>query len=121
MKSGLTSLEAQKRALEEINFFDVLSTGSEDNKRHFEMLAHGVELIESIDTGTILTIGDRYCRDGAYLKKRLGCRVVASDLDLSRMIEAKKRGYVDDVLNVNAEKISLPDESFDVVFAKESR
>lgn len=116
----LTATEAQKKALEEIKFFDVLSEQSEDNKRHFEMLSHGVRLIENLNPSSILTIGDRFCRDGAYLKKQLECEVTASDLDLSKMIEAKNRGYVDDILNLNAEHLLLQDGAFDVVFTKES-
>jgi len=105
---------------EQGNFFDVLSENSEDNKRHFEMLSYGMRLIKDLNPTSILTLGDRFCRDGAYLKKELGCKVVASDLELSQTSEVKQRGYVDDLLTINAEKIPLLDGDFDVVFTKES-
>jgi ubiquinone/menaquinone biosynthesis C-methylase UbiE len=114
------TIENHQNDLDKLSFFDVLDTNLEDNKRHHTMLNHGVDLINFLKIDSVLTLGDKYCRDAAFIKKELQCYSVASDLNLSNMSKAKDIGYVDDIYNINAENILLTDESFDVVFCKES-
>lgn len=109
-----------KKDLNKLHFFDVLDHTLDDNKRHFIMLDYGIKLIRNLDLHNILTIGDKFCRDAAYIKNQLKITVTASDLDTSNMQKAQQLGYVDNMLNINAENIDLPSDSFDVVFCKES-
>lgn len=121
MKNFITeTTNSHKTDLQNLSFFDVLDTNLEDNKRHHAMLRHGIDLIDFLTINSVLTLGDKHCRDASFIKQKLGCYSVASDLELSKMSRAKDIGYVDDILNVNAENILLQDESFDVVFCKES-
>ena len=109
-----------RKNLNTLSFFDVLDINMDDNKRHHLMLKHGIELINQLNPVNVLTLGDKYCRDASVIKNELRCKTVASDLELSKMTEAKERGYVDEILHINAENIPLIDDSFDIVFCKES-
>lgn len=114
------TINSHKMNSQNLSFFDVLDTALDDNKRHHTMLKYGIDLIDFLGINSVLTLGDKYCRDASFIKNQLQCYSVASDLELSRMFQAKSMGYVDEILNINAENISLNDESFDVVFCKES-
>lgn len=119
-KAIQNSIEFHKKDLKKLHFFDVLNTNLDDNKRHFLMLDYGIKLISNLNISNVLTIGDKYCRDASYIKTQLRVNATASDLDTSNMKKAKEIGYIDDIININAEHISLEDDSFDVVFCKES-
>jgi len=68
----------------------------------------------------ILTIGDGKGGKEAALFRRLGHRATASDICTEVLSEAQRRGMIEEFVEENAERLSFPDDSFDVVFCKES-
>lgn len=67
-----------------------------------------------------LTIGDASGYDSLMLKESGISHVVASSLDTSRLKLAHAAGEIQEYLEINAEVISLPDDSFDYVLCKEA-
>ena len=67
-----------------------------------------------------LTIGDQSGHDSLMLKEAGISHVVASSLDTSRLKLAHESGEIEKYLEINAEVISLPDDSFDYVLCKEA-
>jgi SAM-dependent methyltransferase len=94
--------------------------GQQDTKRHFKMLETALPIVTSIRAKNILTIGDNRGRDAAFFKKKAGCHVTASDLDISKLLPAKADGFIDDCQVIDVEKIAFADDSFDIVVVKES-
>jgi SAM-dependent methyltransferase len=92
----------------------------EDTRRHYEMLSNSLPFLRSIEPSSVLTIGDNLARDAGYIKKNLSCNVVASNITIDGLSRAKDFGYVDDVVQIDAEDISYKNNEFDVVFVKES-
>ncbi len=70
---------------------------------------------------TWLTVGDgRYGLDSIRLR-RLGCRsVLPTDIGDAFLAEARLQGLIDDYRVEDAERMSFADDSFDMVFCKES-
>lgn len=69
---------------------------------------------------TWLTIGDsRYGKDAHYIEER-GGEVLATDISIALLKEARNSGFIKDFKRENAEGLSFKDESFDFVFCKES-
>jgi SAM-dependent methyltransferase len=91
-----------------------------DTARHYNMLSSSLAFFNLIKPESVLTIGDNLARDAGYIKKQIGCFVAASDLDTSNLFKAKLKRFVDDIFDVDIEKIPFDDNFFDVVFAKES-
>lgn len=91
-----------------------------DTARHYCMLDNSLSFLKFINPKSVLTVGDNLARDAGYIKKKIGCSVIASDLSTRGLFEAKLRGFVDDIIDVDIEKIPFEDNSFDIVFAKES-
>jgi SAM-dependent methyltransferase len=92
----------------------------DDTKRHFEMLSHSLPILKLLNPSCVLTIGDNRGRDAFFIKKNIDCHVVASDLDNKKLINAVNDGYIDECKVIDVENIDYPDNSFDLVFAKES-
>ena len=67
-----------------------------------------------------LTIGDAYGHDSLLLRERGIRQVVASNLNTGLLKRGHEQGAIGDYLEINAETISLPDESFDYVLCKEA-
>jgi ubiquinone/menaquinone biosynthesis C-methylase UbiE len=68
---------------------------------------------------SILTIGDGSAHEAVLLKSQ-GHTVTASDISVGRLEKIKDSGYIDDCLELDAESLSLQDNSYDFVFAKET-
>lgn len=68
---------------------------------------------------TILTIGDGSAHEAVLLKSQ-GHTVTASDIAIGRLEKIKDSGYIDDCLELNAESLSLQDNSYDFVLTKET-
>lgn len=92
----------------------------DDTKRHFELLESCLPIAAALRPSTIMTIGDNRGRDAAFFKMKLGCKVTATDLDISKLIPAKRDGFIDDCRIVDVERIDMPDDSVDLVVAKET-
>lgn len=92
-----------------------------DTMRHHEMLKEGLKLVSHTDPASIMTIGDNLGRDAAFFKKYFpNAFCTASDLDTSHLSGAVADGHLDNVLDIDVEKIPIPDETVDIVVAKES-
>lgn len=66
-----------------------------------------------------LTVGDGVATDANWLMEQ-GIDVVASDISSKYLMEAKKKGYIKEWSEENAEKLSFDDNSFDYVLCKQS-
>ena len=73
-----------------------------------------------ISTDSWLTIGDAYGHDAFMLKKCGVLNVTASNLESSNLEAGFKSNLVDNYLTINAESISLANDSFDYVLCKEA-
>lgn len=92
-----------------------------DTLRHWEILGTTDSMIRTLDCGSVLTVGDNYCRDAAYIKRTSGCYAIASDLRMGRdMDKAVKLSHVDKVIDADVENLPMEDNSVDLVFAKEA-
>jgi SAM-dependent methyltransferase len=67
-----------------------------------------------------LTIGDHYGHDSLLIKDHGNKRVTPSSLNTYQLSNAKNLGLIENYLCINAEKINLPDNSFDFVVCKEA-
>jgi len=67
-----------------------------------------------------LTIGDAYGHDAMMLMRSGMGKVTASNLDASNLQLSLQSGNIKDCLEINAEKIPLPDSSFDYILCKEA-
>jgi SAM-dependent methyltransferase len=93
---------------------------SVDNWRHLRMRAHLQPLLSAFPGARWLTVGDgAFGSDAHYLLQR-GADAVASSLVTDTLQQAAARGFIKDYLQVNAEQIDLPDNSFDFVLCKEA-
>lgn len=72
------------------------------------------------DGGSWLTIGDAYGHDSLMLRDHGIGTVVASNLNASLLRMGREAGALGEVLEINAESIALPDDSFDYVLCKEA-
>jgi SAM-dependent methyltransferase len=86
---------------------------------HWLVLDELKPLWETEEKRRFLTVGDGRALEARFLKS-LGHQVVASDVCGQHLARAKELSYIDDYLELNAEKMALPDESFDFVLAKET-
>lgn len=91
-----------------------------DYWRHERMYNTLLPVCQSYPGTHWLTIGDgRYGTDAHYLMKQ-GLSVLASDINVSSLHEAKKNGFINDYSLENAENLSFNDNHFDFVLCKES-
>lgn len=93
---------------------------SVDNWRHERMRAHLLPLLQSCPQSSWLTVGDGSYGSDAHYLRRHHAQVTASSLVTDQLHEAQRRGYIGDYLRINAERIELPDRSFDFVLCKEA-
>lgn len=99
-----------------------LDASALDQQRHAYMLSASVPLVQSTPGSYWLTIGDlRFGSDALYLKRQ-GARVMATDLDDSRLKLASARGYFtpDEYSAQNVEALRFSDNTFDYVLCKEA-
>lgn len=92
---------------------------SVDAWRHHRMMEPFLPIARSIDYSW-LTVGDAHGWDAARLTA-LGARnVTASDLSGIRLKHAQQEGLIQNYRVENAEALTLPDKSTDIVFCKEA-
>lgn len=99
-----------------------LDPGVLDQQRHAYMLSATDPLLEKHPNSYWLTIGDlRFGSDALFLKRR-GARVMATDLDATRLELAHARGYFTtaEFSAQNVESLSFADNAFDYVLCKEA-
>jgi len=98
------------------SWFDQNTADSWRHRRMYEV----VDILAPWHHGEWFTIGDgRFGLDSQMLRKKGVGKVVPSDISETLLKEACQRGVIDSYRVENAEKLSLDDESFDVVFGKE--
>jgi ubiquinone/menaquinone biosynthesis C-methylase UbiE len=81
------------------------------------------EVVDCIkdDNAIWMTVGDgRWGLDAIRIKKRGVKSVLPTDICETLLKKSKEKGFIDDYRVENAEKLSLPDNSFDYIFCKES-
>ncbi|MFA6014053.1 MAG: methyltransferase domain-containing protein [Gallionellaceae bacterium] len=103
---------------EKVTGWNVYENESTDRWRHLRMLDFANCFLGSEDLW--LTIGDFRGHDSLMLRSMGISNVVASNLDVAELKLGHDAGVVGDYLTINAEKISLPDDSFDYVLCKEA-
>ncbi|MFD2207941.1 class I SAM-dependent methyltransferase [Kiloniella antarctica] len=70
---------------------------------------------------SFLTVGDgRFGLDAIRISQKGFNNVTATDISDALLSQAKEKGLISKYLIENAESLSLPDDSYDVVFCKES-
>jgi hypothetical protein len=93
---------------------------NDDTRRHHEMLAIGMQLLQPLPIANCLSIGDSRARDAAFAKSFFGCHAIASDLNTSQLKPAVLDGFVDEVRDIDVEAIPFADNSVDLIIAKET-
>jgi ubiquinone/menaquinone biosynthesis C-methylase UbiE len=94
-----------------------------DYWRHRRMYATLLPLLCTPGPSTWLTVGDgRFGTDARFIKEASQgqATAVASNLEVTLLAEAKRRGLIDEFRQENAERLSCADRSFDYVLCKES-
>ena len=114
---------AQKTELELANIPQTqaphhFDTGTVNRWRHERMMSFTECFKQS--NSSWLTIGDAYGHDAMMLMRAGINHVTASNLDASNLRISMREGMIQDYLEINAEKIPLPDASFDYVLCKEA-
>lgn len=94
------------------------NAGTTDRWRHLRMLDFAACF--SQEDCTWLTIGDYHGHDSMMLKEYGISDVVASNLNSSVLKLGQEAGHIDNFLTINAETISLEDNSFDYILCKEA-
>jgi ubiquinone/menaquinone biosynthesis C-methylase UbiE len=92
--------------------------GTVDDWRHCRMLAFTKVFAASSDTW--LTIGDHYGHDALRIMDHGATNVTPSSLSLEQLSQGKAIYRFKQILQLNAENLSLPDKSFDYVVCKEA-
>jgi ubiquinone/menaquinone biosynthesis C-methylase UbiE len=97
-----------------------LSKDTVDAWRHRRMYKVLDPVLEVEPGAKWLTIGDgRYGSDARYIQEK-GGSVLASDISVRLLEEAKKAGYIKEFQRENAESLSFDNMEFDYVLCKES-
>jgi SAM-dependent methyltransferase len=91
-----------------------------DHWRHRRAFARLDPILRALPQAVWLTVGDGRCASEAQYLKRRGAKAIASDICPTLLIEAHRRGVIDEYRVENAEKLSLADESVDLVLCKEA-
>jgi len=87
-------------------------------KRMFDFMS---PIAKFYSKNTWVSIGDgRYGLDSILLKKLYGLNVFPTDISENMLKKSKERNLINDYSIENAEELSFGDETFDVVFCKES-
>lgn len=91
-----------------------------DYWRHQRKYSNLLPLIKNDAKATWLTVGDgRYGSDARFLEEN-NIDVLATDISIEILQEAKEIGYIKKYEKANAEKLHFSDNSFDYVLCKES-
>ena len=88
------------------------------NKRMLDFIS---PIAKFYSKNTWVSIGDgRYGLDSIHLKKLYGLNVFPTDISENMLKKSKEMNLINDYGVENAEELSFGDETFDVVFCKES-
>jgi ubiquinone/menaquinone biosynthesis C-methylase UbiE len=97
-----------------------LNSETVDSWRHQRMYSSIDPILLCYPEAKWLTVGDgRYGNDAHYIQQK-GPKVLATDISVFLLKEAKEIGYIIDWQKENAESLSFSDEEFDFVLCKES-
>ena len=88
--------------------------------RSYRLLSCLDPLLTEMRAAKWVTIGDGKWGKEAFYIQAAGVDVVATDIDVSLLESAKKRGFIREYRKENAEKLSFADNSFDFILCKES-
>lgn len=95
-------------------------TDTADYWRHLRMYEAAKAFLHSPHSKW-LTVGDgRFGLDAIRLRRLGFSSILPSDIGGALLEESRRRGLIDTYAVENAESLSFPDESFDLVFCKES-
>ena len=98
----------------------IIRPDSIDAWRHYRILDELKPLFEHCPEKTWMTIGDgRFGSDAFYLKKK-GLDVLATSLFEDNLRKSSEDGYINKFKSINAEDISMDDESIDFIICKEA-
>jgi len=113
---------AEAAEAEELRFpTAVTAPASIDNHRHFRMIGMlAGELAAAYPGSSWLTVGDGHYGSDAIRLARYGVRVHASSLTAATLAISHHRGWISEFSVQNAERLDLPDSSFDFVLCKEA-
>ena len=92
--------------------------GTVNDWRHLRMLEFS-SCFKDSDL-TWLTIGDHFGHDALLIKEHGNKHVTPSSLNIIQLLNARNSSLIDNFLCINAEKIELPDNSFDFIVCKEA-
>jgi ubiquinone/menaquinone biosynthesis C-methylase UbiE len=91
-----------------------------DYWRHERMYTNLLSFIRAYPNSSWLTIGDgRYGTDANFLQRN-GCEALATDINDSSLVKAKKVRFINNYKIENAESLSFESNHFDFVLCKES-
>jgi hypothetical protein len=100
--------------------YPLRQTGTVDDWRHCRMLDFIAALASTAPESHWLTIGDQYGHDAQRIAENGVKNVTPSGLSTEYLAQAKAFGAISNFLMIDAERIDLPDRSFDFVSCKEA-
>lgn len=113
-----SDLEKPERAAVHQSWFNEDSVDAWLHNRMYQTIK---PVAEHYKKGSWLSIGDgRYGLDSVRLAGLFDLKVLPTDISGNCLAEGKKKGLIEDYSVENAESLSFADDSFDVVFCKES-
>jgi ubiquinone/menaquinone biosynthesis C-methylase UbiE len=77
-------------------------------------------LLKLLKPTSILTLGNGLGREAYFLSKISDASILASDIGVDRLSEAKKYGYLTNFVESDIEKLLFSDSQFEISFVKES-
>lgn len=131
MSNDLKSFQTLSYQANENHYHRSIPTEAEDISSHYDpgmlecwrsyrLLSCLDPILEQMRAAKWVTIGDGKWGKEAFYIQTAGVDVVATDIDVSLLEAAKKKGFVRDFRKENAERLTFADNSFDFVLCKES-
>ena len=99
---------------------NVFNSEIEDTKSHAWMINLCEPLLKLLKPTSILTLGDGLGREAYFISKISDASILASDIGVDRLSEAKKYGYLTNFVESDIEKLLFSDSQFEISFVKES-
>jgi SAM-dependent methyltransferase len=117
-QSAALKVQREKESVPVIADYPTFDGSTVDAWRHFRMVDFAASFQDAGDTW--LTVGDAHGHDAHMLKLAGIAHVTASNLETTNLQNGHALGQVGDYLQLNAEKLDLPDASYDYVLCKEA-